>query len=435
MDVVTQKLGAEHKEELEEGKVLLFSRNGIFQARFYKGDRSYIYKSLKTKKLEEARKLAIKFFYETEYKKAEGLPLQQKNFAEVMREYIAQRQEQYNQSQLGSVNASHKGQTSIHMLRQIKRVSKFLIAYCGNKPVDKIDNVVLTDYIAWRKNYYHKLPLEQHPRNAKLNPADKTLAWEIGLLKTVLRWADNKGYRGTKQLPTWNYTTAVKIVRPTFNMPEYVALYRRMRAWITEANEAERIYTRELLRDYVLILANSGMRVGEANNLKESDVEAFTDKMGRKNYMFHVKGKTGKRVVIPRTNAFKYVNRVVKRNELRKEELERGEVRLVRTPKRKRTEDKDGWFFSMYDGNKVITLIDQFDTVLDSINMLKNRYGEKYSLYSLRHFYAVMALRKNLSVYLVAANMGTSVEMIQQYYGKQVTPLSVATTLGGGHKH
>jgi len=32
-------------------------------------------------------------------------------------------------------------------------------------------------------------------------------------------------------------------------------------------------YTRELLRDYVLVLANSGMRVGEANNLRVGDLE------------------------------------------------------------------------------------------------------------------------------------------------------------------
>jgi integrase len=431
MDVVTQKLGAEHKEELEDGKVLLFTRNGIFQARFYKGDRAYIYKSLKTKKLDEARKLAIKFFYETEYKKSEGLPLQQKSFADVMREYTAHRQLQYDQSLLGNVNASYKGQVSIHMLRQIKRVSKFLIAYCGNKAVDKIDNAALIDYIAWRKHYYHKLPVDQIPRNAKLNPADKTLEWETTLIKTVLKWAHDKGYRGAKQLPTWRFKAETRIVRPTFILPEYKQLFERMRAWIREAEGDDRQYTRELVRDYVLILANSGMRVGEANNLKEADVEEFTDERGRKNYMFHVKGKTGKRVVIPRTNAVRYVQRVVDRNRLRKEELANGVERQVRTPKRQQTEDKNGWFFCMYDGNKIITLIDQFDAVLKSINMSANRYGEKYSLYSLRHFYAVMALRKNISVYSIAANMGTSVQIIQQYYGKSATPLAMATTLGG----
>ena len=127
----------------------------------------------------------------------------------------------------------------------------------------------------------------------------------------------------------------------------------------------------------------------------------------------------------------RYVDRVVARNELRKQELANGEQREVRTPKRKRTEDKDGWSFNMYDGNKIITLIDQFDAVLASVNMTANRYGEKYTLYSLRHFYAVMALRKNMSVYSIAANMGTSVQIIQQYYGKQATPYAMATVLGG----
>lgn len=431
MDVVKQKLGAEHKEELAGGKVLLFSRNGIFQARLYKGDRAYVYKSLKTRKLEVARDLALRFLHETEYKQSEGLPIQQKTFGDVLREYIAHRQKQYDQSQVATANASRRGQVSIHMLRQIRRVSKFLFEYCGNKAVDKIDNAVLADYVPWRKDYYRKLPADAVPRNAKLNPADATLAWETTLIKTVLKWAHEKGYRGAKQLPTWRFKAESKIVRPTFTFPEYKRLYEGMRKWVRETDNPERRYTRELLRDYVLILANSGMRVGEANNLKESDVEEFADERGRKNYMFHVKGKTGKRVVIPRTNAVRYVNRVVERNQLRRKEIAEGKERQVRSPKRKRTEDKGGWFFSMYDGNKIVTLIDQFDTVLKSINLSANRYGEKYSLYSLRHFYAVMGLRKNMSVYSLAANMGTSVQIIQQYYGKQATPLAMATVLGG----
>jgi hypothetical protein len=37
-----------------------------------------------------------------------------------------------------------------------------------------------------------------------------------------------------------------------------------------ERDNAKFRYTREMLRDYVLILANSGLRVGEANNLKQT---------------------------------------------------------------------------------------------------------------------------------------------------------------------
>ena len=48
-----------------------------------------------------------------------------------------------------------------------------------------------------------------------------------------------------------------------------------------EKDNARGRYKRELLRDYVLILANSGMRVGEANNLRVGKLEKFTDKRGR----------------------------------------------------------------------------------------------------------------------------------------------------------
>ena len=38
---------------------------------------------------------------------------------------------------------------------------------------------------------------------------------------------------------------------------------------------------RELLRDYVLVLANSGMRTGDANSLRIRDVIPFKDEMKR----------------------------------------------------------------------------------------------------------------------------------------------------------
>ena len=98
---------------------------------------------------------------------------------------------------------------------------------------------------------------------------------------------------------------------------------------------------------------------------------------------------------------------------------------------RKADAKPDDWFFAMRDGGKVITLIDQFDKTIRMIGIERNSAGDKYSLYSLRHFYAVMGLRRGIGVFDIARNMGTSVQMIQQYYGKQATPMSMATALGG----
>jgi integrase len=75
-------------------------------------------------------------------------------------------------------------------------------------------------------------------------------------------------------------------------------------------------------------------------------------------------------------------------------------------------------------------LIDQFDEVLRQAEIVRNGFGEKFSLYSLRHFYAVMALRKGFGVFEVSRNMGTSIQMIQQYYGRQATSAVFATRLG-----
>ena len=84
----------------------------------------------------------------------------------------------------------------------------------------------------------------------------------------------------------------------------------------------------------------------------------------------------------------------------------------------------------MPDGSEVITLIDQFSAALKQAGIQKNSFGEKYSIYSLRHFYAVNALRKGVGVFEVARNMGTSVQIIQEYYGKQATSVVFATRLG-----
>ena len=48
----------QYEEDLEGGKLRIFSRNGWYQARVYRGSRSYLYKSLKTRDLAQARKAA-----------------------------------------------------------------------------------------------------------------------------------------------------------------------------------------------------------------------------------------------------------------------------------------------------------------------------------------------------------------------------------------
>ena len=166
--------------------------------------------------------------------------------------------------------------------------------------------------------------------------------------------------------------------------------------------------------------------MGEANNLLVSDVQSFTDGHGQKNYQLRVKGKTGARVAIPLRSAVKSIEAALKLHEY--QQAYRGNFRSNRKVE---NENKSDWLFRMLDGNRVITLIDQFKIYLQHINTEKNRYGERYTLYSLRHFYASRMLEKNVPVFDIARNMGTSVQNIELYYGRSVTALNKATMLGG----
>ena len=188
-----------------------------------------------------------------------------------------------------------------------------------------------------------------------------------------------------------------------------MTVWRTMYKRINDAKDERTRQSRELLRDYVLILANSGMRVGEANNLKIGDVIPFKDDKGRNNFRFIVRGKTGERDVVPRSAAARRIDKFVAK---------------------RAGKNSNNLLFAMPDGSKVRTLCDQFNAALRQAGIEKNGFGEKYALYSLRHFYAVMALRNGIGVFEVARNMGTSVQMIQQYYGKQATSAVFATRLG-----
>jgi integrase len=149
--------------------------------------------------------------------------------------------------------------------------------------------------------------------------------------------------------------------------------------------------------------------LGEANKLKVTDVHAFVDDKHRKNYRLVVRGKTGERDAIVRSVAAK---------------------RLDKYLAKRRAEEPGGLLFVMPEGSKIVSLIDQLNSALRAAGIERSSFGEKYSVYGLRHFYAVNALRNGVGVFEVARNMATSVQMIQEYYGKQATSAIFAARLG-----
>jgi len=381
---------------LEDGKLTIFRRAGVYYARIRISPVKYIWRSLKTSNEQTAVDLGRRLLFQLEQRAEAGLPTKSKLFAAVVDDYIADRERDHRH-----------GRTSARMLEQIVRVSKFWREYTGHLAVEAIDDKVMRAFIPWRRDYYASF--DKLPKNAKLHPTDTTLQWEMILGKAIVRWAAEQGLRGKQPAISVTFTARKKRARPAFEMPEYRRLWRTLYKRLMSVTDKRRRRSRQLLSDYVLILGNSGMRVGEANSLKVRDVMPFRDAKGRNNYRFIVRGKTGERDVILRSAAARRVDKILARRS---------------------NDDPNKLLFAMPGGTRIISLNDQFKMALKEAGIERNGFGESYTLYSLRHFYAVMALRNGIGVFEVARNMGTSVQMIQLYYGRHATASVFATRLG-----
>jgi len=92
-------------------------------------------------------------------------------------------------------------------------------------------------------------------------------------------------------------------------------MIRKLPHWINKTQNPKAVHMLELLRDYVLIMANTGMRHGtEAPNLKWQHITQFEDK-GQSYLEMSVSGKTGRRDIICRSGTINYLKRTHERSE------------------------------------------------------------------------------------------------------------------------
>jgi integrase len=88
----------------------------------------------------------------------------------------------------------------------------------------------------------------------------------------------------------------------------------------------------------------------------------------------------------------------------------------------------DTFVFCHQDGTPITSRTKAFDSMVDDLNLKKNFMGKSRTLYAFRYMYATFRLREEVSPFLLARQMGTSVEMLEQHYGQVVNRL-VATQI------
>jgi integrase len=262
--------------------------------------------------------------------------------------------------------------------------------------------------------------------NIRKAPAVKTLLMEQSALNQIFFDAFERGRLQQvfkMRAPAKNRTPAR---RAGFDAEEYATLTRYLRSYrdcvgvfADKRLNAWHKMQRQQMYYFVLFLANSGLRVGEAREMIWSDIKFDVD-MGENNP----------------TIAEVRVSKATKKGQARFVQTQAGANDALKkwrdiSPYNK---TNDLVWFGQVDAEtrtvrKFVDLNRGFQIFLKRVpynervdGLLYDRDGDKRSLYSLRHTYATLRLEKgDVSVYDLAINMGCKVAQIENHYSHVLT--------------
>ena len=382
---------------LRDGDVVLYKRENSekWQAR-YKLRNKWHRISTKERNAEFAGKVACEEFDRARFLDDEDIVITSKKFGAVAKAVAENLQAQLD-----------GGKGKVVFQTYITVINKYLIPFFKNYNINSINYEALVEFDEWREKEMGK------------KPRASTITNHNTSLNRVLDYAVEMGYMSKAHIPKLQNDGKKSEPRPAFSKSEYKSLTSFMTTWCKKGHMQRTKDMRELLRDYVLILANTGIRHGtEALGLKWKDIQWITTD-GERYLQFTVSGKRGKRQPIARHNTQNYLERL----QLRNPAISKLSFDALL---KKRVND---YVFKLRDGTTTNHLNGTFRNLMRDSGLNKN--GENKTLYSLRHTYAHLAiLEENMDVYSLSKQMGTSVKMIEQYYG-HITPAHIASKLAG----
>lgn len=372
------------KHQILGGRVYVYrrERSRYWQCSTCLKGRNYR-KSTREDSLARAKDFAEDWFFELRGKARTGELNSERTFKEAAERF----KREYAVITEGDRNAGYVANT-------MARLDNYLIPFLGDKGVSEISGGVVQEYRIWRQSYsaprYRGGELKPLPEPKR--PSASTLHQEIVALRQVLKTAIRHGW--LDRLPDLSapYRKSTKVShRAWFSPDEYKQLYTATRARIAKARSNHR-WSAEQLHDYVLFMANTGLRPDEAKNLQHQDVEVVEDEDTEETILvIAVRGKRGVGYCKSMPGAVRPYERLVERN----------------TP-----EPTDPLF--------PISLHTGLNSVLEQEGLKFDREGQRRTAYSLRHTYICLRLMEGADIYQIAKNCRTSVEMIEKYYASHI---------------
>jgi integrase len=266
-----------------------------------------------------------------------------------------------------------------------RRLDLYLLPFFGEMALSKITAGQLQEYRIWRR--------ENAVAVRGRVPARNTIHQEIVTLRQVLKTAIRHGW--LQHLPDLSepYKTTGKIAhRAWFSPEEYRRLYEATRRRAKAPRRIRYAWASEQLHDYVLFMANTGLRPDESARLEYRDVTIVRDAPTEETILeISVRGKRGTGFCKSMTGAVLPFQRLRRRNKPLPTD------RLFPATHR-----------------------DLFNDILVAEGLKFDREGTRRTAYSLRHTYICLRLMEGADIYQIAKNCRTSVEMIETYYASHI---------------
>jgi integrase len=325
--------------------------------------------STKTDSLTQAKDFAEDWYLELRGKSRAGQLKKERTFADAARQFV-----------LEYVAITNGERNPGYVKDHEARLKNHLLPYFGATALPAVTAGMVQEYRAFR--------LRPNAATGKV-PTRSTLHHETVTLRQVMKTALRHGW--ISHLPDFSapYRASGKVThRAWFSPEEYKRLYTHTRERAKAARGLSWQHPAEQLHDYILFMANTGLRPDEANRLEYRDVTIESDEDGGERILvIQVRGKRGVGYCKSTAGAVFPFERLVQRN-------------------RPRPDDR----IFPHDHKK------QFNRVLADCDLKVDREGNRRAAYSLRHTYICLRLLEGADIYQIAKNCRTSVEMIEKHY-------------------
>lgn len=390
--------------KLRDSEVVLYKRpeSSRWQARFKLPDGLWHHLSTKRTNLDEAKRVAADSYDHARYRHKDGQSAVSRRFRDVARLTINEFQK-----------ARETGHAKVIYTDYEQALEKYFIPYFGSKHIDRITDTDMMQFEAWRV------------QQMKRTPAASTLLNHNSAMRKVFDTAIVNGWVQHAKVPVMRAVGKKSERRPSFAYQEWLKIGNTLHYWVDKTNKKRSREIRELLWDYVMILANTGMRTGtEAHGLKWKHITLIANRDGDRYLSIAVDGKTGKRELVARHNCETFFKRLQSRfPDLAKMSFDELLKAKLDVP-----------VFRMRNGKQTANLYKVFNEYLVEHDLLLDKQGDSRSLYSLRHMYATTRLAiDKVPVHTLAVQMGTSVGMIEKHYSHLTAAMAADVLAGRRH--